>query len=302
MIVTILTSSYNRGENLKKLYKSLIEQTNQNFEWFIVDDGSTDKTEQIVSSFHCDKKFKITYYKQKQSGKHKALNHAIKKIKTPLIFIVDSDDWLTSDAVQTILDVHERYKDNDKISGYSFLRKDTKEQINGKLMPENEYIDNYINARINRKDGNADKAEVWKTTCLQKYPFPEFSNEKFIGEDVVWIPLALKYNMVFLNKPIYYCEYLDNGLTNNRRKNNLKSPNGCCYRALVTLKASRERKIIFSYKAKCMLQYQVYGYFAHKKFVELYKESPYKLLFLLLSPAAFLLYLSWNRKARKAVK
>ena len=302
MEITVLTHSYNRGKDLKKLYNSLLRQTNLDFNWFIIDDGSSDNTKQIVTSFIDEKKIDIIYLKQKQGGKHRALNNAIKRIKTPLVFIVDSDDWLTEDAIDTILQVHNRYKNDKSICGYSFLRKNSKEQTNGRLMICDEYIDNYIDARINRMDMNADKAEVWKTECLKEYPFPEFFNEKFIGEDVVWIPLALKYNMVFLNKPIYYCEYLDNGLTNNRRKNNLKSPNGCCYRALVTLKASREHKIIFSYKAKCMMQYQIYGYFAHKKFVELYKESPYKLLFLLLSPAAFLLYLSWNRKARKVVK
>lgn len=302
MKITVLTPSYNRGKDLKRLYHSLLTQTNLNFEWFIVDDGSNDDTESIVSSFKQEKRVKIIYYKQKQSGKHRALNYAIKKIKNPLIFIVDSDDWITQDAIEIIIETHKKYKDNAKICGYSFLRKNTKEQINGKLMSQDEYIDNYIDARINKKDMNADKAEVWKTKYLQNYPFPEFPNEKFIGEDVVWIKLALEYDMVFLNKAIYYCEYLEDGLTSNRRSNNINSPNGCTYRALTTLQASLKKPIIFQYLVKCMLQYQIYGAFSKKKFKELYTNSPHKLLFIILRPIAYFLYLSWKRKYRVGVK
>ena len=51
MYTTILTPTYNRGENLKKLYKSLLKQKDNNFEWVIVDDGSTDNTKEIIQQF-----------------------------------------------------------------------------------------------------------------------------------------------------------------------------------------------------------------------------------------------------------
>lgn len=51
----------------------------------------------------------------------------------------------------------------------------------------NEWVASYIEARINSDDTMADKAEVFYTHCLKEFPFPEYSGEKFLGEDIVWI-------------------------------------------------------------------------------------------------------------------
>ena len=74
-------------------------------------------------------------------------------------------------------------------------------------------------------------AEVWYTHCLKEYPFPEFQGETFLGEDIVWVRMSKKSRMRFFNRVIYISDYLEDGLTNNRRKNNIKSPNGCVARA-----------------------------------------------------------------------
>lgn len=72
--LTILTPTYNRAYILPKLYASLVEQTNKHFDWMVVDDGSTDNTEQLISEFIADGKINIVYIKQKNGGKHRALN------------------------------------------------------------------------------------------------------------------------------------------------------------------------------------------------------------------------------------
>ena len=294
MEITIITPTYNRGENLKKLYESLLNQTNKKFKWLIVDDGSTDNTENIINYFIKQEKLHLKYIKKKNAGKHTALNLGIKQIDTELTFIVDSDDWLTEDAVETILNYHNKYKTKDNLCGYSFLRKFSNEQINGKILKKNEIIDDYINIRINGKDTNSDKAEVWKTKCLKEYYFPEFENEKFLGEDVVWIQLALKYKMVFINQAIYISEYLEDGLTNNRRKNNIKSPNGCYYRAKISINICKKRKVNFKYFIKCLLQYQIYGKFAKKNLKQTFKECEFKIWFIILFPISFILYKKWK--------
>ena len=98
-IVTILTPTYNRGELLPRLYGSLLQQTQKNFEWLIVDDGSTDGTEKAISSWMMERSLSIRYIRKENGGKHTALNRGIREIETPLTFIVDSDDWLSKDAV-----------------------------------------------------------------------------------------------------------------------------------------------------------------------------------------------------------
>lgn len=86
-------------------------------------------------------------------------------------------------------------------------------KINGKKFVPDERIASYIDARINSDDTQADKAEVFKTECLREFPFPEYQDEKFLGEDIVWIRMARKYMMVHINKVVYVGSYQVDGLT-----------------------------------------------------------------------------------------
>ncbi len=296
MYTTILTPTYNRGENLKKLYKSLLEQKDNRFEWLIVDDGSTDDTKKIIDEFLMDSKINIKYLYKKNGGKHTALNLGIKEIHTDLIFIVDSDDYLGDDAIQLVNDVHEKYKKREDICGYSFLRMFPNKKINGKILNANEIIDDYINVRIKGNDIDSDKAEIWKTRYLKEYPFPEFDGEKFLGEDVVWLQLALKYKMVFLSKAIYVSEYLSDGLTKNRRINNINSPIGCYNRAKIALNVCKCRKVRGKYLIKAMMQYQIYAKFSKNSLKEIYKECKQKILFILMFLPSQYVYRKWRKK------
>lgn len=296
MYITILTPTYNRGENLKRLYKSLLEQKDCSFEWLIVDDGSTDDTQKIINEFLIESKIKLRYLHRENGGKHRALNLGLKYIETDLVFIVDSDDYLTNDAIECIDCMHEKYKSRSDICGYSFLRMFPNKQINGKIIRENEIIDDYVNIRIKGKDMNSDKAEIWKTKCLKEYQFPEFDNEKFLGEDIVWLQLALKYKMLFCNKAIYISEYLDNGLTRNRRKNNINSPQGCFTKAKISLLVCKKRKIFGKYLIKSMLQYQIYARFAKISLKKAFNECNQKILYILMFFPAKYLYERWRKK------
>ena len=104
-------------------------------------------------------------------------------------------------------------------------------------------IGSYIDVRVNGDDTGADKAEVFKTHCLKEFPFPEYPNEKFLGEDLVWVRMAGKYEMVHINKAIYVGNYLEDGLTNNRRKHNIGSPIGCMHQAEEFIESDFKDKI-----------------------------------------------------------
>lgn len=289
MKITVLTPTYNRAKELNKLYNSLKEQKNNKFIWLIIDDGSTDNTEEIVKQWINEKKINIDYKIKRNGGKHKAINYAMKFINTELVFIVDSDDYLTIDAIDTIYKYHEKYGNNKEICGYSFLRRFPNGEINDKKFPEDEMIGSYIDVRINGNIGG-DKAEVWHTNCLREYPFPEFENEKFLGEDIVWIDMGLKYKMVHINKAIYIGDYLQEGLTNNRRKNNIKSPNGCVERA----KRLMYKQCNLKTRVKGALQYTIYSKFAkNKRYIKTLKEN--RALVLTCYFPALLLYLKWKK-------
>ena len=216
MIVTVLTPTFNRGGILNGLFQSLQKQTKKDFEWLLVDDGSIDNTKNVVEEMEKIAEFPMRYIYKENGGKHTALNVGIRQIASELTFIVDSDDTLVSDAIETILESHKKYGLQEKLCGYSFLRKFPDGKINGKSFEPDDKIGTYIECRINADDTQADKAEVFYTKCLKEYPFPEYKNEKFLGEDIVWIRMALKYQMVHINKAIYVGNYLEDGLTKNR--------------------------------------------------------------------------------------
>lgn len=292
MFLTILTATYNRKNDIYELYNSLSAQSVGGFEWLVVDDGSCDGTKELVQSLEEASSFPIRYIYKENGGKHTALNVGIGHIDNPLTFIVDSDDKLTIDAVEQIKIIYEKYKKDQSLCGYTFLRAFSDGKINGKLFRNNEMIASYIDARINNNDTNSDKAEVFITKCLKEFPFPEYPGEKFLGEDIVWIRMARKYKMVHINKAIYIGNYLTGGLTKNRRVHNIKSPVGCFNRAREFMCPD----IKFKYRVKGTLQYIVYGRFAGYKVTYMFENAPKKLLFINLYFIGNFIHWKWNKE------
>lgn len=224
--LTIITPTYNRAYILPVLFKSLCAQSCKDFEWLIVDDGSTDNTNELVSSFSAD--FPIRYIRKANGGKHTALNTGIKTITTDLTIIVDSDDHLLPDAVQKIEQYYKKYKDRPGIGTLCFLRcyQDGSAVVD---LEREEFVDSYIDYRI-KENRPGDMAEVFRTAVLQENPFPEFPGERFLSEDVVWIEIGKKYQFAFINQPVYVCEYLEDGLTANDKPMKFASPMGSMLR------------------------------------------------------------------------
>lgn len=290
MMITVLTPTFNRG-GLQSLWDSLQKQTVKDFEWLVVDDGSTDGTKDLITKLQEKSDFPIRYIYKSNGGKHTALNGGIQTICSELIFIVDSDDCVTDDAVESILKIHKKYRSQNNICGYAFLRAFPDGKVNGKKFDVDEKIGSYIDVRVNGDDTGADKAEVFKTHCLKEFPFPEYPNEKFLGEDLVWVRMARKYEMVHINKAIYVGNYLEDGLTNNRRKHNIASPIGCMHRAEEFMEPDLKTR----YRIKGGLQYIVYGRFAGVKVVDLIRKSRHKVLATVCTPGGLFLHSRWSK-------
>lgn len=290
-MITVLTPTFNRGGRLQSLWDSLQKQTVKDFEWLVVDDGSTDGTKDLITQLQEKSDFPIRYIYKSNGGKHTALNVGIQTICSELTFIVDSDDYVTDDAVESILKIHKKYRSQNNICGYAFLRAFPDGKVNGKKFDVNEKIGSYIDVRVNGDDTGADKAEVFKTHCLKEFPFPEYPNEKFLGEDLVWVRMARKYEMVHINKAIYVGNYLEDGLTNNRRKHNIASPVGCMHRAEEFMESDLKTR----YRIKGGLQYIVYGRFAGVKICDLIRKSRHKVLATVCTPGGLFLHSRWSK-------
>lgn len=212
--LTIFTPTYNRAYILKKLYNSLLTQSCTDFEWIIVDDESSDNTEELIRTFDTQK-VTILYHRQKHGGKHRAINWGVAHASGELFFIVDSDDYLTCDAVESLQQWYSGIRKNENICGVAGLRISKEGKIWGGNpdVSGHQYIDatNLERARFHLE---GDKAEAYKTDVLKRYPFPEFPGEYFVTEAVVWNAIAADgYKIRWYNRPIYVCNYLDDGLT-----------------------------------------------------------------------------------------
>lgn len=223
-MVSVFTPTYNRAYILENLYRSLLEQTSYDFEWIIVDDGSEDGTEELVRSWGQKiEKFPIIYKKTSNGGKHRAINYGVRLAQSEAFFIVDSDDALAKDAISFINAEFAKIMNEDGYAGMSGL----KIHKNGEVIGGMPSFDGYVDA-TNFERGKysllGDKAEVYKTSVLKRYPFPEFDNENFLTEAVVWDAIAFDgLKIRWYNKPLYYVEYMQDGLTKNsydKTKNN----------------------------------------------------------------------------------
>ena len=300
-LVTILTPAYNRGYILHELYNSLKVQSDRDFEWLVVDDGSRDNTEKLVQGFIKENVIRIRYIKKENGGKHDALNVGIAAINSPWTMIVDSDDRLTLNAVEEIrryADKIPSYKSERKLAGISFLRAYPDGKINGERPEKNEVISNFIDNRINSRDELADKAEVYLTEVLKKYPFPVYAGERFLQENIVWIKIAFDYDMLFLNEAIYIGDYLEDGLTKNVMKNKLNNPIGMYENAALLMDA----RFTTINRIKGAILYSIYYKFAHGSMMRGIKQTPNRGLTLCCMPAACIFYSSYRMKYLKYIK
>ena len=223
--VTVFTPTYNRGYILDHLYESLCGQSDYRFDWLIIDDGSTDHTESLVNMWiNSEKRFPIQYWKVPNAGKQRAINQAVQMIQTEYIFIVDSDDYLTADAIEKVNRWLTEIDGRQDLAGVSGIRGNKDYQpIGDEAGFAGEYIE-ANNLERSRYRLSADMAEIYRVDLLRRFPFPVWPGEKFVPEAVVWDEIALQgYKIRWYKDIIYICEYLEDGLTKgswNLLKNN----------------------------------------------------------------------------------
>ena len=224
--VTIFTAAYQRAATLPRLYASIQRQTSKHFEWIVVDDGSTDGTEALVRGWASEEQvFPIRYVRQPHGGKHRAHNRAVQMARYEAFFIVDSDDYLADDAIEKVEAWFSEIEYDNRFAGVSGLKAHFDEQIFGGN-GGGRVID-ATNIEREKYDLLDEKAEVYKTSILRQFPFPEFPGEDFVGEGVVWDVIAVAgYKLRWHPEVTLFCEYQADGLTRNRVERDRRNPLG----------------------------------------------------------------------------
>ena len=223
--VTVFTPTYNRAYILGDLYHSLQRQTCMDFEWLIVDDGSADDTKALVASWQGEENpFPIRYVYQENGGKCRAINRGLKEADGRLFFTVDSDDYLTDDAIEKVIRWDGELPKDGHFCGYVGNRGITPTQTPNRLFPGG-YLDGTALDRYDQVDG--ERAFVFYTEIHRKYLYPEFPGEKFLTEAVTWDLMAHDGSkMRFFNDIIWIWEYKDDGLTRAGYRVFLENPQG----------------------------------------------------------------------------
>lgn len=281
--LTVFTPTYNRAYILTQCYNSLVNQTNNDFIWLIVDDGSTDDTEDLVNKFISEGKIEITYIFQNNGGKYKAINNAIKNCKTELFSFLDSDDYYKNDTVEQFLVNWETIKNDSSVAGIVARRCNKEGKIVGSQNIIKDGLINFSNLRF-KWNFYGDTCRMYRTNILKKCLYPEL-DVKFIPENVMLGKIDEKYNVLFLNKALSVSEYLEDGYT--------KSYKNLLYRYPYSYLLSLKQDIINhpSFFGKCK---KTVAYIEWSKIYDLtnaYRESNNKLLYILLYPIAMIMLL-----------
>lgn len=243
--ITVFTPTYNRAYILENLYRSLQRQSYGDFEWLVVDDGSSDGTEALFDRWRREENpFPIRYVRQENGGKCRAINHGLELARGELFFTVDSDDYLTDDALEKVARWEAELPKDGKFCGFAGNLGTAPDATPNKPLP-GAFFDGTAFDRYGIVDG--ERASVFYTTIHRRYRYPEFPGENFMTEAVTWNRMANDgYRMRFFNDIIWIFEYKDDGLTRSGYDLFLRNPQG-------TGLFFREKAKFFHYSPKTML-------------------------------------------------
>lgn len=293
--ITIFTPTYNRADLLERCYKSMKAQTNKDFIWMIIDDGSTDNTREVVDKWISDEKsFEIKYYYKENGGLHTAYNEAIEHIETDLCVCIDSDDFMPDNAVEKILKFWNE-NGSEKYAGIVGLDYDLSGKVIGDKLPNQKSV-NLIDLLTGKyKLNNGDRTNVIRTELYKKYaPMKVFPGEKNFNPHYMHLQISKEYDFLVLNENLRYIEYQPTGMSNSMLKQYKNSPNSFAEIRKLYLGFP---KTSFKFKFRHSI-HLVSSCILAKKFKMSILESPCKLITLLAVPFGWGLSIYINLKTK----
>lgn len=288
--LTIFTPAYNRAHTIGRTYDSLCRQTCKDFEWLVIDDGSTDNTRQLIEGWIKEARIPIRYILQENQGMHGAHNTAYDNIHTELNTCIDSDDWMPEDAVEKIIKFWHKYGSY-KFAGLIGLDQSENGEIVGLKFPDNlksTTLQNYY-----AKGGKGDKKLVYRTEVIKKYPpYPLFDGERYVGLAYKYMLVDQDYEMLTINEPLVTVEYQLDGSSYNMYTQYWRNPRGFSFfRKTEMVYAPTLKRRFFScihYVASSIIS----------KNMAFITESPQKFMTVLAIPLGIL----WYMRIRSKVK
>lgn len=279
---------------LNTVYTSLLKQTDDYFQWLVIDDGSSDDTENVMKDImtHHQSNFSIDYYRKKNGGKHTALNYAHPYIEFDWVTVLDSDDHLVEQMVETVNKITNKFQDDEKVGWFAYLRGYTTTKQMGTEYSGNYERTNYVAYMNNGRKGEA--LDIYRKTVLKKYPYPQYNDERFVSESYLNIRAAVYggYEMITVNEILYIADYQEDGYTKEGRKLQLSSPKG--HADLWAPVCFNGFSMKQSFKGTWL--YIAYSNFGEKSLKEMLKNHEQKWFVFLNIPFGYMIKWVWERK------
>lgn len=284
--LSVFTPAYNRAHTIGRTYKSLCRQTSKDFEWLVVDDGSSDNTRQLVEGWIAEGRIPIRYIYQENQGMHGAHNTAYHNIDTELNTCIDSDDYMPDDAVEKIIAFWNE-NGNDCVAGIVGLDVTENGTIIGTQFPDGMKTTTLQGFYLS--GGKGDKKMVYRTDVIKRYPeYPLFKGERYVGLAYKYMLIDQDYELLTLNEPLVIVEYQQDGSSHSMYKQYWNNPKGFAFfrKAEMMTTRSLKRKLLVC------THYVSSSIISHNwRFIQ---DSPEKLLTLLCVPSGMALYF-WIR-------
>ena len=228
---TVFTPTYNRAKTLGRVYNSLVNQTNKDFIWLIIDDGSTDNTKEQVAKWISENQISIEYHYKQNGGKHTAMRLAYQLAKSKYLIGIDSDDELMSGAVETFKNEWEKIEKDGLENQFAEVSGLT-HSLDGKLIGDfdfpkaTEYIDSFWHEMVLKFKNNNEHIVCWNLEKLREcanIPIHFWLSDKvnFIGEFILWARIGRKYKTRYINKSLRIY-HLDGGESLSRIQDKAK--------------------------------------------------------------------------------
>jgi glycosyltransferase involved in cell wall biosynthesis len=213
-VFTVFTPTYNRAHTLPRLYASLQRQTFRDFEWLIVDDGSTDNTRDVVAAWQecTSTNFPIRYFWQENAHKKAAFDRGVSEAKGELFYTFDSDDEALPETLQVL---NKRWHDIPEaerhgFSGVTGLCITANGDTIGTRFPL-DILDSDSQEIVHRYKIKGEKSGFHRTDVLRQFRFP-MNVQGHVPEGIVWSAIATRFKTRFVNDPLRIVHFEPNSI------------------------------------------------------------------------------------------
>lgn len=223
---TVITATYNRAHLLPDLYVSLARQSYGPPEWVVVDDGSTDRTGDVVSELSREGSVAVRYIRQANAGMVAALNTALGALpQSDFTVKVDDDDYLNPDALERVARIWNGLSPRDRLDICCIAGLYTYEdgRVVGDRFPGDYYVSDYLRCRL-EGGVSGDKCEVYRTLLLKQFRYPLLNEERRMPTSYIDLKMGQLYRTLYVNQLFGVQRNQEQGLTLQSVRIRTRSP------------------------------------------------------------------------------